>query len=157
LQREFNFHPLAIEDAVRDHERPKIERHTSSYLLVFYAASYNGTNGGSLGTGDANGGDDAGREPQIDLRQLSIFVGKNFIVTIRRQPIPQVAETMARWRLPLMPLGNSVSGVLYGLLDPRRCWDGFALSNPPWQQGRGETRFPHSYFSRPCNACTPSR
>lgn len=65
----------------------------------------------------ARGGDDAAREPQIDLRQLSIFVGKNFIVTIRRRPIPQVAETMARWRMPTMPLGNTVSGILYGLLD----------------------------------------
>lgn len=117
LQREFNFHPLAIEDAVRDHERPKIERHTDYYLLIFYAASYNGANGGLAEAGGGNGGDDSTREPQIDLRQLSIFVGKNFIVTIRRQSIPQVAETMARWRMPTMPLGNSVSGVLYGLLD----------------------------------------
>ncbi|MCS6880302.1 MAG: magnesium/cobalt transporter CorA [Oscillochloridaceae bacterium] len=117
LQREFNFHPLAIEDAVRDHERPKIERHTDYYLLIFYAASYNGANGGLAATSGASGPNDATREPQIDLRQLSIFVGKNFIVTIRRQPIPQVAETMARWRMPTMPLGNSISSILYGLLD----------------------------------------
>jgi len=117
LQREFNVHPLAIEDAVRDHERPKIERHADYYLLIFYTASYNGVNGASAASAGARGGDDAVREPQIDLRQLSIFVGKNFIVTIRRRPIPQVAETMARWRMPTMPLGNTVSGILYGLLD----------------------------------------
>lgn len=117
LQREFNFHPLAIEDAVRDHERPKIERHANYYLLIFYAASYNGGNGGASRSAGANGPDDAAREPQIDLQQLSIFVGRNFIVTIRRQPISQVSETMARWQMPAMPLGNTVSGVLYGLLD----------------------------------------
>ena len=117
LQREFGFHPLAIEDAVRDHERPKIERHGTYYLLIFYTASYNGANGGPGGSAGAKGADGASREPQIDLRQLSVFVGKNFIVTIRRQPIPQVAETMARWQMPTMPLGNTVSGILYGLLD----------------------------------------
>lgn len=103
LRDEFGFHPLAIEDAVRDHERPKVDAYSSYYLIVFYAAGYkNGAEGG---------------EPQIDLRQLSLFVGKDFIVTIHRHPIKQLSETMARWHAPQTPLGNSVSGILHALLD----------------------------------------
>jgi len=103
LRDEFGFHPLAIEDAVRDHERPKVDAYPHYYLIVFYAASYKP---------DREAGD-----PQIDLRQLNLFVGKNFIVSIHSRPIPQVAQTIARWHLPDTPLGHTVSGVLHDLLD----------------------------------------
>jgi len=118
LQQEFSFHPLAIEDAVREHERPKIERHSGYYLLIFYSAAYAGDSRSLQQRLDNQVRDDPDHgEPQIDLRQLSIFVGRSFIVTIHRRPVHQVAETMARWQLPSMPLGHSVSGILHSLLD----------------------------------------
>ena len=40
LRDEFKFHPLAIEDATRHHERPKVESYDNYYFLVFYAISY---------------------------------------------------------------------------------------------------------------------
>lgn len=103
LREEFGFHPLAIEDAVRDHERPKVDAYQGYYLIVFYAAGYNQ----ARATGD----------PQIDLRQLNLFVGRNFIVTIHRRPISQVERTLMRWHMPESPLGHTVSGVLHDLLD----------------------------------------
>jgi magnesium transporter len=103
LRGEFGFHPLAIEDAVKAHERPKVDAYSGYYLFVFYAAAYNG---------EANPDD-----PQIDLRGLSIFAGKNFIVTLHRRPIDQVAQTIARWQVPDSPLGYSVGGILHALLD----------------------------------------
>ena len=114
LHTEFAFHPLAIEDAVRDHERPKVDPYPSYYLFVFYSATYNGGKPGEAGR--ENGGATPG-EPQIDLRQLSIFAGKNFLVTIHRRPITQVAKTIARWQVPDSPLGHHVSGILHSLLD----------------------------------------
>jgi magnesium transporter len=103
LHQEFGFHPLAIEDAVKEHERPKVDAYSDYYLFVFYAAAYNG---------EANAED-----PQIDLRGLNIFAGKNFIVTIHRRPIAQVTQTIARWQVPHSPLGYSVGGILHALLD----------------------------------------
>jgi magnesium transporter len=121
LREEFDFHPLAIEDAVRDHERPKVDRYPTYYLLIFYSASYNGVIPGSEDAPRAAAAKGApslpAHEPQIDLRQLSLFVGKNFVVTIHRRPVSQVQETMARWQIPGTPLANSVSGILHGLLD----------------------------------------
>lgn len=115
LSDEFGFHPLAIEDAVRDHEHPKIDRHAHYYLLIFYAALYNGAEPAP----GARKGDqvETKNAREIDLRQLSLFVGKNFIVTIHRRPISQVAATMERWQLPSMPLGSGIAGILHGLLD----------------------------------------
>jgi Mg2+ and Co2+ transporter CorA len=34
LREEFAFHPLAIEDAVRDHERPKVDTYPNYYLIA---------------------------------------------------------------------------------------------------------------------------
>src|SRR5690242_11475776 len=40
LRDEFKFHPLAIEDATKHHERPKVESYDKYYFLVFYAITY---------------------------------------------------------------------------------------------------------------------
>jgi magnesium transporter len=40
LREEFKFHPLAIEDATRHHERPKVDSYDGYYFLVFYAITY---------------------------------------------------------------------------------------------------------------------
>ncbi|HMQ34989.1 MAG TPA: magnesium/cobalt transporter CorA [Chloroflexaceae bacterium] len=111
LREEFAFHELAIEDAVRDHERPKVDAYPSYYMLVFYSAGYNGA------PADSPRAEGDRRDPQIDLRQLSIFVGRNFIVTIHRRPIRQVTETIARWHTPGSPIGHTAAGVLHSLLD----------------------------------------
>src|SRR6476619_6351954 len=44
LRDEFKFHPLAIEDATRHHERPKVDSYDGYYFLVFYAILYDETN-----------------------------------------------------------------------------------------------------------------
>ncbi len=122
LTEEFDFHPLAIEDAVRDHERPKVDSYERYYFFVFYSAAYNGgehTPGepGPDGAMRTTRSGQAKRDPQIDLRQLSIFVGRNFIVTIHRRPVSQVADTIARWHLPDSPIGHTSAGILHSLLD----------------------------------------
>ncbi|MFV9504216.1 MAG: magnesium/cobalt transporter CorA [Oscillochloridaceae bacterium umkhey_bin13] len=115
LSEEFGFHPLAIEDVVRDHERPKIDRYPGYYLLIFYSAGYNDPS--------ALAGEDVGMpgpspaDQPIDLRQLSIFVGRNFLVTIHRRPIHQVRATMQRWEMPGTMIGNHIGGMLHALLD----------------------------------------
>lgn len=114
LREEFGFHELAIEDAVGDHERPKVDAYPTYYLFIFYSAGYNG---GTSASGDEARGDQGPRDLQIDLRQLSLFVGRNYIVTIHRRPITQVAETLARWHAPGSPIGYTAAGLLHSLLD----------------------------------------
>lgn len=36
LRDEFGFHPLAIEDAIRSHQRPKVDSYDGYYFVVFY-------------------------------------------------------------------------------------------------------------------------
>ncbi|MBX0329253.1 magnesium/cobalt transporter CorA [Oscillochloris sp. ZM17-4] len=98
LRDEFGFHPLAIEDAVRDHERPKVDAYDGYYLLIFYAARYN-------------------ERDQIVLQSVNLFVGGNYLVSIRRGPISEIEETMARWHAPNAPIGENTTRLLHALLD----------------------------------------
>jgi magnesium transporter len=51
LTEEFGLHPLAVEDAVHDHERPKLDRYSDHLLLSAYAAELD-TSTGTLATSE---------------------------------------------------------------------------------------------------------
>lgn len=98
LRDEFHFHPLSIEDAMRGHQRPKIDTYSKYYFLVFYAVYYC-------------------KDNTIEVQQLNLFLGKNYIVSVHHGEFKQVKETISRWRAPDSPLGNTVGALLYALLD----------------------------------------
>jgi magnesium transporter len=64
LGEEFGLHPLALEDAMTPHQRPKIERYEGYVFVVAYAARPR------EGTGPA-------------MDEVSMFVARNYVVTIR--------------------------------------------------------------------------
>ncbi|VXB54147.1 Magnesium transport protein CorA [Nocardioides sp. AX2bis] len=61
----FDLHPLAVEDAVKAHQRPKLERYGDGLFLVLKTLWYV----------DA---DDA-----VETGEISLFVGAHFVVTVR--------------------------------------------------------------------------
>jgi len=79
LAREFGFHHLAIEDCRKEHQRPKVEEYTGYYFIVLYEA-------------------ELGAEGHLELRELSIFLGKNYLVTVHSQPIRAIATAERLWR-----------------------------------------------------------
>lgn len=79
LAREFNFHPLAIEDCRHRHQRPKVEEYQGYYFLVLYDASFD-------------------EEHQLVLRELNIFLGANYLVTVHSEPIRSIATAERLWR-----------------------------------------------------------
>lgn len=99
LRKEFNFHPLALEDATRGHQRPKVDSYGDYYFVVFYC----------LGIQQETG--------QVCTTPLYLFIGSNYLVTIHNDPISQIEETIKRWRAPASPLGQDVAALIYALLD----------------------------------------
>jgi magnesium transporter len=79
LAKEFGFHPLSIEDCRNAHQRPKIEEYEGYYFIVLYEALLN---------------DEAG----LELRELSTFLGKNYLVTVHSQPIRAIETAERLWR-----------------------------------------------------------
>jgi magnesium transporter len=99
LQEKFHFHPLAIEDTTRRHQRPKVESYTEYYFVVFYRIEV------------------AENTRRLVGKPLYLFIGANYLVTIHRVAIPQIQETLRRWRDPNSPLGQDLGALVYALLD----------------------------------------
>ena len=79
LVEQFHFHPLSIEDCERPHQRPKVEEYTGYYFMVLYEAEISG-DGHELG-----------------LRELNIFLGKNYLVTVHTRPLQAITIAERLW------------------------------------------------------------
>ena len=99
VQKLFNLHELAVEDALRAHERPKVERYGDSIVVVLRTLWYV----------DAN---DA-----VETGQVSVFVGNRYVVTVRHGE--GAALTTARQELEdrASVLGHGPPAVLWAICD----------------------------------------
>jgi len=97
LQREFEIHPMAIEDASLWHERPKIEFFDRYVLVVTHAASING-------------------EGALVTHEIAILAGANYVVTLRAFPVYPIDE-IERRRASSRSVPNDATGLLYIILD----------------------------------------
>lgn len=99
LAEEFDLHPLAVEDAMEAHQRPKLERYGDTLFVVLRAARYL----------------DAPEE--VDFGELHVFVGQDFVITVRHGAAPDLSAVRARMEdsPDLLKLGPEA--VLYAILD----------------------------------------
>ncbi|PDQ36505.1 MAG: transporter [Candidatus Lumbricidophila eiseniae] len=99
LASEFNLHPLAIEDARKGHQRAKLERYSDTLFVVLRPARYL---------------DDV---EQVEFGELHIFVGQDFVITIRRAESPNLAKIRHRLESDSKLLALGPEAVLYAILD----------------------------------------
>jgi magnesium transporter len=99
LREEFGFHPLAIEDATRHHERPKVESYDGYYFLIFYEVHYHPTS------------------KKLHSTSLALFIGPNYLVSVHDGSAGVVEETIARWHRNEAAVGRGGGALLYHLLD----------------------------------------
>ena len=99
LAAEFDLHPLAVEDAMEAHQRPKLERYGDTLFVVLRAARYL----------------DAPEE--VDFAELHVFVGPDFVITVRHGAAPDLSAVRLRMEdsPDLLKLGPEA--VLYAILD----------------------------------------
>ncbi len=97
LQEEFSLHELAIEDAHHGHQRPKMDEYGSSLFIVLHLVETSGTD---LHTGE-----------------LAIFVGPQYIVSVRRDAQLGFADVRRRCELEPELLRHGPAYVLYALMD----------------------------------------
>lgn len=94
---EFGLHPLAVEDAVHDHQRPKIDRYGTHLFANVYAVRLD--------------------DDELVTAEISMFVTERALITVRKSDF-DVDALIARWDLdPHLARGAAVSYLLYGLLD----------------------------------------
>ncbi|WP_028814209.1 magnesium and cobalt transport protein CorA [Streptomyces flavidovirens] len=99
VAEEFDLHPLAVEDALEAHQRPKLERYGDTLFVVLRAARYL---------------DDA---EEVDFGELHIFVGPDFVITVRHGAAPDLAAVRRRMEGSPDLLKRGPESVLYAILD----------------------------------------
>jgi magnesium transporter len=97
MQEKFRLHDLAVEDARHGHQRPKIEEYGDTLFVVMHLVEIDGS--------------------ELTVGEVSIFVGRNFVLSIRNRSKQNFLGVRARCeREPeLLRLGSGF--VFYALMD----------------------------------------
>jgi magnesium transporter len=97
MQIEFNLHPLAIEDAHKAHQRSKVERYGNSLFIVINTAQI--------------------IDGAIVYGESHVFLGSNFILTIRHGGTVSFKMARERWERNPEYMAQGTGMALYTVLD----------------------------------------
>ena len=97
IQDEFGLHDLAIEDALRAHQRPKIETYGDTLFVVVRTVQM--------------------KDSHVELGETHFFVGHNFIVTVRHGSSIAYVDVRARCESTPQLLSLGPAFALYALMD----------------------------------------
>ena len=97
MQREFDLHPLALEDARVGHQRPKIEEYGSSLFTVLHIIEPD--------------------KDELSVGELAIFTGPNYVLSVRKNADKGFQEVRARCEREPELLQQGPGFVLYALMD----------------------------------------
>jgi magnesium transporter len=101
VAQEFHLHPLAVEDAVHDHQRPKLDRYRDHMFMNVYSVTV----------------DTTGDEPALTKHEVSAFITERALITVRKSAA-DVSGLIERWEAdPELSAKGGVSYLVYGLLD----------------------------------------
>ena len=101
MAEEFGLHPLAVEDAQKGHQRPKIEEYGDSIFAVLKTIEK---------------AQPHADEPYI-VGEIAIFVGRNYVLSVRHRAQQGFAEVRARAELEPELLKHGAGIVFYLLTD----------------------------------------
>ena len=90
---------LAVEDAIKAHQRPKFERYGTTLFVVLKAARYR---------------DEA---EEVEFGELHLFLGPDFAVTVRHSESPDLSRVRRRLESEPALLAKGSEAVLYATLD----------------------------------------
>src|ERR671933_2106938 len=99
VAEEFGLHPLAVEDAIKAHQRPKLERYAETLFVVLRPARY------------------IDETETVEFGEIHAFVGPDFMVTVRHGKASTLDRV--RRRLESMPelLRRGPEAILYAIMD----------------------------------------
>ncbi|MFF8954701.1 magnesium and cobalt transport protein CorA [Streptomyces sp. NPDC014894] len=99
VRTEFGLHPLAVEDALRAHQRPKLEVYDDSLFVVLKPVVYET------------------RSDTVTTGELMLFIGDSFVVTVRHGEGAPLAAVRERLESEPDVLVHGPTAVLYAISD----------------------------------------
>ena len=105
VSREFGLHELAVEDAIKAHQRPKLERYGDVNFLVLKTARY--------------------VEPdEVEFGEIMLFIADDFVVSVRHGQAAPLQGVRAKVEKRPELLRSGPMAVVYGIID--EVVDGYA-------------------------------
>ena len=99
ISEELGLHPLAVEDAVAEHQRAKLDRYQSHLFVTSYGVKLNQNTG------------------ELETDEVDAFVTDRALVTVRRSKGFDIDAVVRRWDDSPDLATCGVGFLLYGLLD----------------------------------------
>jgi magnesium transporter len=97
LQRYFGLHDLAVEDAYKAHQRPKLEIYGDTLFVVMKTAQFVGEH--------------------VSMGETCFFIGRGYVISVRHGPSLSYADVRARCENAPDRLKKGEDFVLYALMD----------------------------------------
>jgi magnesium transporter len=99
VAREFGLHELAVEDAVKAHQRPKLEHYGDILFVVLRPARY------------------VEETETVLFGEVAIFVGPQFVITVRHGDAPELGPVRRRLEARPELLRRGPMAILYAIVD----------------------------------------
>jgi magnesium transporter len=99
IKSEFELHPLAVEDAIESHQRPKLEVFGDMLLLVLKTARY------------------VDPTEVIELGELLVFLGHDYIITVRHGEASELGPVRETLEADPKRMRHGPGAVLHAILD----------------------------------------
>ncbi len=105
VENAFGLHPLAVEDALNAHQRPKLERYGDSLFLTLRTLWY------------------VDAEDAVETGEINMFIGKDYVVTVRHGEGSELHSSRLHLEAREGVLTHGPSAVVYAVCD--RVVDGY--------------------------------
>jgi len=99
LVDEFGLHPLAVEDALSEHQRAKLDRYDDHLFLSSYVARVDE------------------KSAELTVHEIGAFITERALVTVRKSDEVAIEPLLQRWDSAKGQAGSGVAYLLHGLLD----------------------------------------
>jgi magnesium transporter len=99
LTREYHLHPLAVEDAIHAHQRPKVEVYGDMLFLVLKTARY------------------VDPDEVVEIGELLVFAGPDYLITVRHGEASELHEAREALERDPERMTRGPSAALHAILD----------------------------------------
>ncbi|GLF94493.1 magnesium and cobalt transport protein CorA [Streptomyces yaizuensis] len=105
IAAEFGLHPLAVEDAVHAHQRPKLERYDDTLFTVFKTIHY------------VDHDELTATSDVVETGEVMCFTGRNFVITVRHGGKGSLRQLRRGLQEDTELLAKGPSAVLHAIAD----------------------------------------
>jgi magnesium transporter len=99
LAEEFSLNPLAVEDALHERQRPKLDHYDDHVFISLYAVRLDHDSG------------------ELIASELAVFASQRYLITVRKTPDLSIDPLIRRWDDNADLAKHGVGFLLWGLLD----------------------------------------